>query len=145
MDGTKNASVLCTALLFILYIGCTSGQDRCITVKQDGTSLHHGPTKLVCQIKERIKCDFLIMWAYHVKETAIVERRSEHITVNNIYPEEYDCQWMEDEMASVLTIKNTTSAAEGDWSCNFMDADGCIGSLNVDVIVQGRISELRTL
>ena len=122
------------ALCLVLYSGSSSGQDDCVTVEQNSiTTLLYNSTRLVCRVKEGVKGGFLLLWDIDAKDKAKVERYGHHITVSKPYPDQYACEWKEDAMSSVLTIKRTTKDDEGTWYCNFMADDGCIGSVGVDV------------
>ena len=143
MDKKVSARGLCMGFWLILYSSPTGAQDRCVTIKQDGISLLHGATKLVCRLKRPFNCDFHIAWDIDAKHKATVDRRGNSVIVSNQYKDKYNCQWIEDEMSSVLTIKNTTVNDEGQWYCNFMADDGCIGSVGVDIKVIGMMSEFR--
>ena len=144
MDKDVNARALCVALWLIVCSGSASGQDYCVTIQQDAISLLHHPTKLVCRVKETIISDFILVWQYRTTETASVERRGDHVIVSNHKPDLYDCEWIESEASSALTIKSTALHDEGQWFCLFMSSDGCTDTDNLDIEIMGMIVKFQT-
>ena len=139
MDNRVRVHTVAIALCLVLCSGSTSGLDDCVTVEQDGASLLYNSTRLVCRVKESVKCGFFIVWDIDAKVTATFERHAHHVTVNNRYPDQYDCEWREDEKSAVLTIKRTTLEHEGYWYCNFMADDGRTDSQFVNVVPLGMV------
>ena len=145
MEGQIRVLDLYIVLYLILYCSVASARDDCVTTEQDGVSVLHHATKLVCRVKEEIKGDFFLLWDIGVKDVATVERLGQYVNVQTRDRNKYEIEWIEEERSAVLTIKKTTLDDDGYWYCNFMSDNGCIQSVYTEVQVKRKISEFYIL
>ena len=136
MDITIVFSVI--GVLLTNAFGFTDAQD-CISVKQVGQSIINKPSQLECVFGSDVTDSFGLQW--HAPSNILVATVSFSSgigTPNDLDPEMVKCDWIEQEQMSILSIKNTSFADDGDWQCrlfvNYGLCDGVTMQYYLEVI-----------